>query len=133
MAQRFIDAAVVCEACGFDGVQLHSAHGYLLSSFLNPRANVREDEYGGALENRARLLLEVCLAAGCAQYRTARTLFGQLWAIARSEDGSRPMARLPSAVIPGGCTPHYTHTDSTGRPGKNIETPPHTHTHTHSS
>jgi 2,4-dienoyl-CoA reductase-like NADH-dependent reductase (Old Yellow Enzyme family) len=49
---------------GFTGVQLHGAHGYLLSSFLNPLANNRNDKYGGSLENRARLLLdtvkEVC-------------------------------------------------------------------------
>eukprot|EP00929_Paragymnodinium_shiwhaense_P023893 TRINITY_DN14851_c0_g1_i1.p1 TRINITY_DN14851_c0_g1~~TRINITY_DN14851_c0_g1_i1.p1 ORF type:complete len:356 (+),score=73.48 TRINITY_DN14851_c0_g1_i1:472-1539(+) len=56
--QRFVHAAKICKQCGFDGVQLHSAHGYLLSSFLNPRANARTDDYGGSLENRARLLLE---------------------------------------------------------------------------
>lgn len=60
---RFVYAAKVCKETGFDGVQIHSAHGYLLSSFLNPRANNRpelfgaEDKYGGTLENRARLLL----------------------------------------------------------------------------
>ena len=60
--QKFVDAAVVCKQCGFDGIQLHSAHGYLLSSFLNPLANNRPDlfgvgdQYGGCLENRYRLL-----------------------------------------------------------------------------
>lgn len=63
--ERFIYAATVCKSCGFDGVQIHSAHGYLLSSFLNPRANNRPeifgdtDQYGGPLENRVRLLLEI--------------------------------------------------------------------------
>jgi 2,4-dienoyl-CoA reductase-like NADH-dependent reductase (Old Yellow Enzyme family) len=63
--ERFIYAAKVCQLCGFDGVQIHSAHGYLLSSFLNPRANNRpelfgnSDEYGGSLENRVRLLLDI--------------------------------------------------------------------------
>jgi len=54
--QRFVHAAVVARECGFTGVQVHSAHGYLLSEFLSPRANQRTDEWGGCLENRARLL-----------------------------------------------------------------------------
>jgi len=57
--KRFIHAAQVSVDVGFDGVQVHAAHGYLLSSFLNPLANVRTDQYGGSLENRARLLLEI--------------------------------------------------------------------------
>ena len=52
VVRRFAHAASVCQQVGFDGVQIHSAHGYLLSSFLNPRANNRSDAYGGALENR---------------------------------------------------------------------------------
>jgi 2,4-dienoyl-CoA reductase-like NADH-dependent reductase (Old Yellow Enzyme family) len=59
VVRRFADAARACEKAGFDGVQVHAAHGYLLSSFLNPRANRRTDEWGGSLENRARLLLRV--------------------------------------------------------------------------
>lgn len=51
-----ICAAVVKEA-GFTGVQVHAAHGYLMSEFLSPRTNLREDQYGGSLENRARALL----------------------------------------------------------------------------
>lgn len=60
--ERFALAAGAAQAAGFDGVQIHAAHGYLLSAFLNPRANQRDDRWGGTLENRARLLLEVLKA-----------------------------------------------------------------------
>ena len=56
---RFANAAEVCKRCGFTGVQIHAAHGYLLSEFLNPLINQRDDDWGGPLENRARLLLEI--------------------------------------------------------------------------
>ncbi len=55
----FIEAAKRAERAGFDGVELHGAHGYLICSFLSPELNRREDEYGGALENRARFLFEM--------------------------------------------------------------------------
>lgn len=58
-AQDFIDAAVRCERAGFDGVELHGAHGYLICQFLSPEINRREDRYGGALENRSRLLFDI--------------------------------------------------------------------------
>ncbi len=50
----FVDAAKAAKALGFDGVQLHCAHGYLLSQFLDPNANQRTDSYGGSAENRFR-------------------------------------------------------------------------------
>lgn len=53
----FVRCARVCKDNGFTGVQLHAAHGYLLSQFLSPRSNQRTDQWGGSLENRARLLL----------------------------------------------------------------------------
>ena len=59
IVQRFIATAVLAERAGFTGVQVHAAHGYLLSQFLSPLSNKREDQWGGSLENRARLLLDV--------------------------------------------------------------------------
>lgn len=57
--EDFIAAAERCERAGFDGVELHGAHGYLLCQFLSPETNRRTDSYGGSLENRARPILEI--------------------------------------------------------------------------
>jgi 2,4-dienoyl-CoA reductase-like NADH-dependent reductase (Old Yellow Enzyme family) len=59
LIDRYALAAKVAKETGFNGVQIHAAHGYLLSQFLAPDANKREDRWGGSLENRARMLLEV--------------------------------------------------------------------------
>ena len=57
--ERFIFTAKVAHDTGFTGIQIHSAHGYLMSEFLSPDINKRDDEWGGSLENRSRILLRI--------------------------------------------------------------------------
>jgi 2,4-dienoyl-CoA reductase-like NADH-dependent reductase (Old Yellow Enzyme family) len=71
---RFAVAAVGAERAGFDGVEVHAAHGYLLSQFLSPLSNRRTDQWGGSLENRARLVLDVV--------RAIRSTVGSSFAVA---------------------------------------------------
>ena len=71
--EAFAQGARRAQEAGFDGVQLHAAHGYLLSSFLSPRTNKREDQYGGSTENRTRIVREI--------YRRARNMVGDSFPI----------------------------------------------------
>lgn len=66
IVQRFATAAAVCEKAGFEGVQFHGAHGYLISQFLSPLTNKRTDQWGGSIKNRMRFLLEIYRAVRAA-------------------------------------------------------------------
>jgi len=71
--RSFEDAARRALESGFDGIQIHAAHGYFLNQFLSPFYNTRRDAYGGSIENRARLVMEV--------YRSIRTLVGERYPV----------------------------------------------------
>src|SRR5258708_14080344 len=90
--EDFVAATRRAAAAGFDGVELHCAHGYLLSSFISPLTNRRDDEYGGSLDNRLRFPLEVFEAVPAA------------W------PQGKPMSVRISAHdwVEGGITPHHT-------------------------
>ncbi|HEY8876648.1 MAG TPA: bifunctional salicylyl-CoA 5-hydroxylase/oxidoreductase, partial [Roseateles sp.] len=87
--EDFVNAARRAADAGFDWLELHSAHGYLLSSFISPLTNQREDDYGGSLENRLRYPLEVF------------TALREVWPL------DRPLSVRISAHdwVPGGTTP----------------------------
>jgi 2,4-dienoyl-CoA reductase-like NADH-dependent reductase (Old Yellow Enzyme family) len=63
IVEAFKQAARNAMEVGFDGVEIHGANGYLIEQFLQPRTNLRADRYGGSIENRTRVLLEITQAA----------------------------------------------------------------------
>ncbi len=87
---RFIDAGERVVRAGFAGVEVHGAHGYLLDSFLDTAHNRRADEYGGSLENRARLLLEIVAGLRAALPGQAPIAIK----LDSREDGDEELARL---------------------------------------
>ena len=81
VVSQFGAAAGRAKAAGFDAIEIHGGHGYLLSSFISPKTNTRTDEYGGSLENRAKVVLEIFrrvkAAVGEDAAQTARALGDQ--------------------------------------------------------
>ena len=61
---HFVRAAKLAKEAGFDGVEIHGGHGYLLEQFMDSNINVRKDKYGGSIENRCRLLFEIVASVG---------------------------------------------------------------------
>ena len=84
--QSFIEAIYRTEKAGFDLVEIHAAHGYLINQFLSPLANKREDDYGGSRENRMRLLLELVQEARSA-WPAAKPLFVRISGSDNHPDG----------------------------------------------
>jgi 2,4-dienoyl-CoA reductase-like NADH-dependent reductase (Old Yellow Enzyme family) len=73
VTQSFVKSAERAKRAGFDGVQLHGAHGYLLSEFLSPHMNKRTDDYGGSTENRVRIVIEI--------FEGIKELCGENWPV----------------------------------------------------
>ncbi|UCH87450.1 MAG: NADH:flavin oxidoreductase [Dehalococcoidia bacterium] len=89
--QGLADAAARGQQAGFDGIQIHAAHGYLINAFLTPHTNRRKDEYGGSFENRLRFLLEV--------YGAIRQRVGQDYPVIMKINGSDEL-RLRKGLKP---------------------------------
>jgi 2,4-dienoyl-CoA reductase-like NADH-dependent reductase (Old Yellow Enzyme family) len=80
--KRFASAAALARDAGYDGVEIHCAHGLLLSQFLTPHYNRRTDEYGGSIENRSRMILETYT-----QIRSATGYDFPVWVKLNCDDG----------------------------------------------
>jgi len=86
VVQSFVDATLRADQAGFDVVELHFGHGYLVASFLSPNSNHRNDEWGGSLEGRMRLALEIARKVRAA-WPEGKPLFCRLSAVDGSVDG----------------------------------------------
>ena len=95
VVERFVDAARRCQRAGFDGIELHAGHGYLLHAFLSPASNTRTDRWGGSVEARAELLVAVVRAVRAAVGPTY-----PLWARVGAFEAHRdPGQRLDDALV----------------------------------
>ena len=86
LATAFADAARRADELGVDFIELHAAHGYLLHSFLSPLSNARQDAYGGSLENRMRIVLEIVTALRTT-WPDSKPLFVRLSSVDGAEGG----------------------------------------------
>ena len=114
----YVQAVKRGERAGFDMVELHAAHGYLIASFISPLTNVREDEYGGALENRMRFPLEVFCAMRAA-WPDEKPMSVRISATDWVEGGSPATTRSRSR----GCSRRPAATSSMCRPARRCMTP----------
>ena len=87
---QFVAAVILGLEAGFDMIELHAAHGYLLSGFITPLQNTRTDDYGGPLENRLRYPLDVFAAMRAVWPTTSRCPFAFRRPIGPRTTGSRP-------------------------------------------
>lgn len=99
----YADAALRAKKAGFDGIEIHGAHGFLIDQFLSPASNHRTDEYGGSVENRSRLLIEVIKAIKEAvgrDYPVWCRINGQEFGLEDGEtlDDARKVARMAEAA-----------------------------------
>lgn len=83
----FVNGAKNADKAGFDVIEIHAAHGYLLNEFLSPISNKRKDKYGGSLENRARLLLEIIDAVKGGSWPKNKPIFVRISAVDWVEGG----------------------------------------------
>lgn len=123
--QAFVDAARRADAAGFDVIEVHCAHGYLLNSFLSPVTNDRKDEYGGDLDGRMRFPLEVVQAVRAA-WPQGKPLFVRVSAVDGLREGmsiedtvvfSRRLKALDVDIVDcssGGIAPRYEYPSSYG-------------------
>lgn len=120
LIEQFSDAAARVQAAGLDGVELHAAHGYIVSSFLSTAFNQRTDDYGGSVENRARLLCEIVasIRARCGSAFTILVrLDGQEYGIT---NGTTPELASATACLVASAGADAIHVSATSSDGTGV-------------